>query len=98
MGIFNKDDKVIILNKYGYNLNKTKVILQEHFPNISYASTVDGVDGSEIVLYADQDGAVIQYMQTGSSYKDKLGYLYYANKYLEPVKRPEEVINDYAIY
>jgi len=98
MGIFNKDDKVIRLNKYGYNLNQTKVILQQHFPNISHASTVDGVDGSEIVLYADQDGAVIQYMQTGSSYKDKLGYLYYANKYLEPVKRPEEVINDYAIY
>jgi len=98
MGIFNKDDKVIRLNKSGYDLNKTKVILQEHFPNISHASTVDGVDGSEIVLYADQDGAVIQYMQTGSSYKDKLGYLYYANKYLELVKRSEEVINNYQIY
>jgi len=98
MGIFNKDDKVIILNKYGYNLNKTKAILQQHFPNISHASTVEGVDGSEIVLYADQDGAVIQYMQTGSNYNGKLGYLYYTNEYLELVKRPEEVINDYAIY
>jgi hypothetical protein len=98
MGIFNKDDKVIRLNKSGYDLNKTKAILQQHFPNISHSSTVDGVDGSEIVLYADQDGAVIQYMQTGSNYNGKLGYLYYTNKYLEQVKRLEEVINDYAIY
>jgi hypothetical protein len=98
MAIYARGDMVTRINKSGYNLDETKVILKEHFPDITHASTVDGIDGSEIVMYADQDGALIQYMQTGSNYNSKLGYLYYTNKYLEPVKRPEEVINDYAIY
>jgi len=96
--MYARGDMVTRINKSGYDLDKTKVIIQEHFPDITHASTVDGVDGSEIVMYADQDGALIQYMQTGSNYKDKLGYLYYTNKYLELVKRPEEVINNYSIY
>lgn len=98
---FNKDDKVIRKSKGNYNLSKTNSIIKDHFKDLSHASTVDGLEGSDWVLYADKEGALICYIQDGSkssSYAGKLGYLYYYNGDLELVKRPEEVINNYQIY
>lgn len=96
MGEFKKGDKVIRINKSAYDLNKTKSLLQEHFQSLSHASTIEGVEGDDVVLYADEDGALIQYTQS-NGYKG-LGYLYYVGKYLELAKRPEEIINNYELY
>lgn len=87
---------VVRTNKSNYNLDKTSKIIRENFPDKCHASTSSGTDEDTKVIWADEEGALVEFNQ-GSGYKNR-GLLYYKNQDLKLVKRPEEVINDYQIY
>lgn len=59
------------------------------------STTTGRGDKPEVVLWADEDGALIEYSQEGY---DRMGHLYYRNENLALVKRPDVVINDYSIF
>ena len=86
---------VVRLNTSLYKLSKTDDILSKHFKDQSHASTDTGI-GDARVEWADEEGALVSYEQPG--YNGVRGWLYYLNQDLQLVRRPEEVINDYAIY